>query len=136
MRARVRESSLLYYRAIDVHAPVIFMVHLVTRTRQERADIPTEVEDLPAFPVRMAEHLVEVWKLRLACRDEVPRKRAAVGEQLFRLLNESLVVVQGHLFKHPRPRALFRGTHRDAWPNARAPTQVCRRRDSRPAVVA
>ena len=60
MRARVRQPSLLDHRAIDVDAPVIFLVHLVARTREERADIPAEVENFPAFPFRMAKHLVEV----------------------------------------------------------------------------
>ena len=93
MRARVREPPMLDHGAIDVDAPVIFMVHLIARTLEKRADVPAEVENLPALPFQMAEHLVEVWKLRQACRDEVPRKRAAIGEQMFRFVDESCFVV-------------------------------------------
>src|SRR6476659_300271 len=83
IRARIRETSLLDHGAVDVDAPVVFMVHVVAGAREKSADIPAKIEDLASFPHRVTEQFVEVRKLRQARRDEVPGERAAVSEERF-----------------------------------------------------
>ena len=81
VRARVREATLLDHRAIDVDAPVVFMVHLVARAREKSPDIPAEIKDLAPFPNRMTEHFIEIGELSQTRRDEIPGERATVSEE-------------------------------------------------------
>ena len=83
VRARIRQAPLFHDRRIDVDAPVIFMVHVIARAGEKRADIAAEVEDLAAFPDRMTEQFVEVGKLRQPRRDEVPGNERPFANRRF-----------------------------------------------------
>jgi hypothetical protein len=93
MRARIRETSLLDYGAVDVHAPVVFVVHVVAGAGEKSADIPAKIENFAAFPGWVTEQFVEVRKLRQARGDEIPGERAAVSEERLGSVDESLIVV-------------------------------------------
>src|SRR5215510_14419188 len=96
MRARIRETPLLDNRAIDVDAPVIFVVYFVAGAREKSADVAAEVENPATFPVRMPEQFIEIWELRQARRDKIPGERAAISEERLRRVDKSLIVVYGH----------------------------------------
>src|SRR6185369_6553262 len=93
MRARISESSLLDDGAINVDAPVVLMVHVVTGAREESANIPAKIENFASFPKRMVQHFVEVRKLRQSRRDKVPGERTTVSEERLRGVEELLLVV-------------------------------------------
>src|SRR6185503_1448007 len=81
MSARIRPLTLLHYVQVQIEAPVVFVIEAVPGATEERADVAAEVQNSSTLPRWPCEHFIEVTKLRLACRDKVPRKRARFGEE-------------------------------------------------------
>ena len=93
MRAWIRHASLLNDGAIDVDAPVAFVLYFVAGAREKSADVAAEIENPATFPIRVSKQFVKIWKLRQARRDEIPGERAAVSEERLRRVNESFKIV-------------------------------------------
>jgi len=69
VRAREGATAQLQHFAVEIEAPVVFVLDAFARAREEAADVAAEVQYLTALPVRPPEQLVEVGELRFPCRD-------------------------------------------------------------------
>jgi hypothetical protein len=63
MSARVSAPALLDYILIQIQAPVVIVVHVVSSTPQKGADVAAEIQNLFTLPCRMSKHIVEIAEL-------------------------------------------------------------------------
>ena len=92
MSPRVSAAPLLDYIQVQIYAPVVIVVNVVTCTYQKRADIASKVQKFTTLPSGAFKPLVEVGELCRPGGDKIPRERPPLHKERSRTGNKQRFV--------------------------------------------
>src|SRR6516165_9127257 len=73
--SRMITAPLFDHNLVDVDAPVIIMIHRVSSSYQESADVSSEIQDLALLPCRTFQNCIEIHELGGPSANGIPHVR-------------------------------------------------------------